>query len=101
MKRKTGLIMLLLIIMIVFTGCIPGDGRAAAEHPANFLWGIWHGWVAPISLIISIFNPLIRIYEPWNTGFWYDLGFYMAVLGGFGSISLSRKNKKRNKGSDN
>ena len=98
MKNKAGLFLLLVIVMVVFTGCIPGDGRATGVTPANFLWGIWHGWIAPVSLIISIFNPVISIYEPWNTGFWYDLGFYMAILGGFGSITLSRKKKKYGRG---
>jgi hypothetical protein len=34
------------------------------------------------------------MYEPNNTGWTYDLGFYMAVIGGFGGLALSRKKKK-------
>jgi len=98
MNKKTVILLLLVMFTLLFTGCIPGDGRATAENPARFLWGIWHGWVAPVSLIISLFNPAINIYESWNTGFWYDLGFYMAILGGFGSVSLSRKKKKYDRG---
>jgi hypothetical protein len=36
----------------------------------------------------------IAIYEPVNTGFWYDFGFYIAILGGFGGFSLVRKKHK-------
>lgn len=79
---------------MLLSGCIPGDGSYTYNKPAGFLSGIWHGWIAPISLIISIFKPGIRIYEGVNTGWWYDFGFYMAVISGFGGFSLSRKKKK-------
>jgi hypothetical protein len=29
-----------------------------------------------------------------NTGWWYDFGFYMAIISGFGGLSLNRKHKK-------
>ncbi|WP_350344328.1 hypothetical protein PRVXT_000724 [Proteinivorax tanatarense] len=83
----------ILTFLMLLTGCIPGDGSYTEEQPAGFFWGIWHGWVAPISLIIGIFNEGIRIYEPINTGSAYDFGFYLAVVGGFGGISFARKNK--------
>ncbi|MBN2600900.1 MAG: hypothetical protein JXR87_02785 [Candidatus Marinimicrobia bacterium] len=77
--------------MLTLSACIPGDGSRTLLKPAGFLSGIWHGWIAPISLIISIFNPSISIYESFNTGWWYDFGFYMAIISGFGGISLVRK----------
>lgn len=96
MKRAV-LFLLIITIMIAMTGCVPGDGTYTAEKPAGFFWGIWHGWVAPISLIVGLFNKGIRIYEPINSGWFYDLGFYVAVISGFGGISLSRKRKKEKK----
>ena len=86
---------LLLVTLITIAGCIPGDGKHDDGNPAGFFWGIWHGWIAPISLIWGIFDPYIRIYEYKNTGWWYDLGFYIAIISGFGGISFSRR--KRNK----
>ncbi len=57
--------------------------------------GVWHGWIAPITLSVQIFNDDIRIYEPDNTGPAYDSGFYIAIISGFGSLSLvGRKDKK-------
>ncbi len=79
--------------LFVLTGCIPGDGSITADKPAGFFWGIWHGWVSPISLIVGFFDKNIRIYEVANTGWWYDLGFYMAIISGFGGLSLFRKKK--------
>ncbi|WP_253200757.1 hypothetical protein [Clostridium sp. CF012] len=74
--------------------CTPGDGSYSKGNPANFLSGIWHGWIAPISLILGIFNKSHRVYEVVNSGWWYDFGFYMAIISGFGGLSLSRRRKK-------
>lgn len=90
-KKIVYLIVLAVVVMFALSGCIPGDGTYSADKPAGFFWGIWHGWVAPISLIIGIFNHGIRIYEPANTGWWYDFGFYMAIISGFGGLALVRR----------
>jgi hypothetical protein len=87
--------LLLILLTIVLTGCIPGDGANTAQKPAGFFWGVWHGWIAPISLIGGLFNPALRVYETANSGWWYDFGFYIAIISGFGGISLSRGKKKR------
>lgn len=93
MKKVVLLLMVLLLAMFLMTACVPGDGAATTDKPANFLWGIWHGWVAPISLVIGIFNENIRVYERVNTGWWYDFGFYMAIISGFGGLSLFRRQR--------
>ena len=92
------IVAMLVAVALLFTSCLPGDGKNTAEKPANFLMGIWHGWIAPVSVIVGIFNKAIRVYEPNNTGWWYDLGFYMAVISGFGGITLSRRAKRRGEG---
>ncbi len=98
MKNKVFLVCLLAITAsLTFTGCIPGDGTYTHEDPAGFFWGVWHGWIAPISLIVGLFKDGIRIYETVNTGWWYDFGFYIAVISGFGGLSLSRKKKSKEK----
>lgn len=93
MKQSQRIVLLSAIVLccLMLSGCVPGDGRNTPEEPAGFFWGIWHGWIAPISLILSLFNDSFSIYEVNNTGWWYDLGFYMAIISGFGSISLFRK----------
>lgn len=94
-RKKVIMLAVLAGIMLLFSGCIPGDGKVDAADPAGFFWGIWHGWVAPVSLIISLFRPEIGIYETLNTGFWYDLGFYMAIVSGFGGLGFARGRKKK------
>lgn len=93
MKRVLVLLCLVTVALLM-TSCLPGDGRNSADRPAGFLWGVWHGWIAPVSLIVGLFRDNIRIYEVANSGWWYDLGFYSAVIAGFGSLSLIRKKEK-------
>ncbi len=95
MKKRLALLLTLFIAAIVLAGCIPGDGSITPDDPAGFFWGIWHGWIAPISLILSIFKEPYQLYEPINSGFGYDFGFYIALLGGFGSFSMFRRKKKK------
>lgn len=91
MKR----VLLLLGLVVLLTACFPGDGASTIDDPAGFFWGVWHGWIAPISLIVSIFRDDVRIYEVANSGGWYDLGFYMAVISGFGGLRLFRRDRDK------
>lgn len=95
MRKQWWIGLLMVFILVGLSGCVPGDGSAAATDRVGFFWGIWHGWLAPFTLIIGIFDKNIRVYEIYNTGWWYDFGFYMAIISGFGGLSLSRRRKKR------
>ena len=99
-KKILLLVLLLAMLLMMLTACAPGDGASSAEHPAGFFSGVWHGWIAPVSLVISLFNKHINIYEVYNVGFWYDFGFYMAIISGFGGLALSRRSHKCNKRDD-
>jgi hypothetical protein len=64
---------------------------------AGFWAGYWHGVIAPIAFIISLFNPGVRIYETNNNGGWYDLGFILGAsmsLGGGGARVQTPSGKK-------
>jgi hypothetical protein len=98
MKISTlGLSVILVLILLTMTACVPGGGNFHNGNPAGLFIGIWHGWIAPVSLIIGFFNPSVRIYEMNNTGFWYDFGFYIAIISGFGGVSLTRNKLKSNR----
>jgi hypothetical protein len=57
---------------------VPGAG------PAGFWAGFWHGLISPITFLVSLFSPNVRIYETNNRGRWYDFGFIIGVSGAFG-----------------
>lgn len=95
-KKKLVLLGMTGLMILVLTGCVPGDGTYTETEPAGFFWGIWHGWIAPISLVMGFFRENLRVYETVNIGWWYDFGFYMAVISGFGSLSFFRKKNSNN-----
>jgi len=94
MKKHVFLALMLIFVCMSVSGCVPGDGTNSAGHLAGIFSGIWHGWIAPFSLIYSLFDDKVSIYEVYNNGFWYDLGFYMAIISGFGGLAFARKKKK-------
>jgi len=87
-------IVIVLVLSTLLLGCFAGT-KDVGDKPAGLFLGIWHGWIAPLSLILEIFSSDIRIYEVNNRGFLYDIGFYISIIAGFGSISLFRKKKNR------
>ena len=48
-------------------------------RPAGFLAGLWHGLIAPVTFLVSLLQPNVRIYETNNSGRLYDLGFLVGV----------------------
>jgi hypothetical protein len=63
--------------------------------PAGFWAGLWHGLILPLSFVISLFLPGVRVYETNNHGRWYDFGFLIGVsgsLGGSGSATTEAAN---------
>jgi len=91
---KVLLIAAMLVAILGMTGCVPGDGAASPDNVAGFFSGVWHGWIAPFSLIYSFFNSDISIYEVYNNGVRYNIGFYIAIISGFGGIAIFRGRNK-------
>ncbi len=92
--KKLFLLVIIFLFCLFLAACVPGDGTNGPTDRAGFFSGIWHGWIAPFSLIYSLFNDSVSIYEIYNKGFTYDLGYYMAIISGFGGLALSRKKNK-------
>jgi hypothetical protein len=69
------------LVLVVLSACAPGSGEFTAGDPAGFFAGFWHGLISFVTLIWSIFDPDISIYEVNNTGFWYDAGFFLSISG--------------------
>lgn len=93
--RPLLILLLAALLGLLLAGCFPGTGTATPDDRAGFFTGVWHGWIAPLSLIVAIFNGDVRLYEVNNTGWWYDFGFYIAVIAGFGGIALSRRRERK------
>lgn len=70
----------LLLCIVVLTGCTFAGTSANLNHIPGFFMGIWHGLVAPYTLVVRWFID-IQMYALPNSGFGYDLGFLLGIIG--------------------
>ena len=47
---------------------------------AGFWGGVWHGFISPVTLMISLFNENVGVYEVHNNGAWYNFGFILGTM---------------------
>lgn len=96
---KVFTILLPIFVLLFFTACTAGDSQFSEDAPAGFWYGLWHGFISVIALIIHIFNDTVMVYEINNTGGWYDFGFLMGVIsiwGGSSHVSCTSRIKTQN-----
>jgi len=88
-------IILILLLAACSAGANPETGVAAADGDvAGFWMGLWHGIIAPITFLISLFKDTVNIYDVHNNGNWYDFGFMFGLsisLGGSGRSAKRRR----------
>lgn len=82
------------LALFSLAGCAPGAAPTvnAAGDGAGFWLGLWHGFIVPVTLVISLFSDTVSMYEVNNSGNWYDVGFFLgiATLLGGGAAGGSR-----------
>jgi hypothetical protein len=92
------------ILLLILAACAPGSDlevttpestielRSPGPNPqlnepddagrlSGFVQGLWHGVIAPVSVVGSFFNPAMQMYEVHNNGrdYNYNLGFLIGV----------------------
>jgi hypothetical protein len=80
LSKHRNLIVVLLCIVIL-TGCAAGNPMFTEPSPAGFWAGLWHGMVSWIAFVVSFFDPTVEVYERANNGGWYDFGFLLGAGG--------------------
>jgi hypothetical protein len=81
------------VLLLSLGACAAGstDAHAAASGGAisQFFLGLWHGIIAPLTLLAEIINWLAPHILPWRPHFFesdagvaYDIGFYLTLSGG-------------------
>jgi hypothetical protein len=53
--------------------------KKPGARPAGFLGGFWHGLIAPIAFVVSLFDSGVSIFETNNNGRWYEFGFVLGI----------------------
>ncbi len=90
--KKSSLLFLVVLSTLLLANCAPGPNPVASNGgTAGFLLGVWHGVIAPITFVISVFSENVNFYEVHNNGGWYDFGFVIGAGILFRSSSSSRK----------
>jgi hypothetical protein len=75
-----GLGLLVLVLAACAAGANPQVGVAAEGGEAAGFWlGLWHGFISPVTFIVSLFNEDVSLYEVHNDGNWYDFGFVLGA----------------------
>ncbi len=96
--RRTGLVLIVCLVVLVAAcsaGANPEVGSipAVADHPAGFWLGLWHGLIAPVTFLISLFRDSVNVYEVHNSGNWYDAGFVLGLSTIFGGPFARRRRR--------
>ena len=90
---------LLALTLVILAGCAAGPNAMVnvpdeAGRVAGFWQGLWHGIIAPVTFIISLFSDTVHVFETHNNGNWYVFGFLLGlttVWGGGGRASSHRR----------
>ena len=88
----------LLLMALLLSACAAGanpnvDVPASDGTVAGFWMGLWHGLIAPITFIISLFTETVNVYEVHNNGNWYNFGFVFGLSMSFGGSGAGSKRR--------
>ncbi len=97
--RNAFVVVLLVMALLALSGCAAGPNALVntpdeAGRVAGFWQGLWHGIIAPVTFVISLFSDTVHVFETHNNGNWYVFGFLLgltAVWGGGGRASSRRR----------
>ena len=83
-KKRLFFISIAILAMLLLAGCAAGtnptvDIPDADGNSAGFWSGLWHGFISPVTFVISLFSDNVNVYEVYNSGNWYNLGFMLGI----------------------
>ena len=96
--KITLIVLLSMFMILLLASCVP-TSNPLVNTPAStgkvdgFWQGLWHGIIAPVTFIISLFNKAVTVYQVHNNGGWYNFGFLLGIgvwAGGGGAASRRR-----------
>ena len=92
-KNLATLTVVAIIALLFFSACAEVQNVEACTtgHTYGFFGGLWHGIIAPVSFVISLFSEKVAVWAVNNNGGWYTFGFLIGVGSlGFGGSKASR-----------
>lgn len=96
-KRNYYWFAVVFMMMLFLASCTATQLPVSLDGDTPGFWfGLWHGFIAPVTFIISLFPNDLRIYAYPNAGLWYDFGFMLGISGFSGGIFAG--SRRRSKG---
>ena len=99
--RRLAMLGVAVLVLGLLVGCAAGPNELARTEDdegrvAGFWRGLWHGIIAPLTFLISLFSDSIHFYEVHNSGGWYDFGFVLGagILFGGGGAGATRRRRR-------
>jgi hypothetical protein len=96
-SQRVWLTIALSAVLLAFIACPATQPRGAAvdfaESIPGFWRGFWHGFIAPIAFVVSLFSDEVRIYAFPNSGRWYDFGFMLGIHGFSGGVFAGSRSR--------
>lgn len=93
-KKTFTIVVLVLVALTVLSSCADVQNIEACRsgHTYGFFGGLWHGIIAPVSFVVSLFSDEVAVWAVNNNGGWYSFGFLLGVGGlGLGGGKASRR----------
>ena len=84
---------LIMVAALALAACVAIEAPSAINPDGpGFLEGVWHGFIFPVSFILSLFTDNIAVYSVPNNGHWYDFGYFVGICFlGVGARSSKRR----------
>ena len=89
MKRA----LIVIVAALALSACIATEVATAVQPNAPGFWfGVWHGFIFPVTFVFSLFTDDVAIYAVPNNGTWYDFGYFVGIVFlGVGARSSRRR----------
>ena len=95
--RTVLVVLVTALVAVAAAGCAAGTNPQldTGQDPAGFWLGLWHGFITPVTFVVSLFRDDVNVYEVANNGNWYDVGFVLGLSmifsGGGGGAAARRR----------